>query len=96
MTAADEYLARVSRGLAGMDRRVRADVLRELRSHLADAAAETDEARRWHTVPMAHVVEFLRGYLREHWGALKHAQIKDPTVVILALLEKCGSRKAEV
>ena len=52
------------------------------------SAAETDEARRWHTVPMAHVVTFLRGYLREHWGVLKHAQIKDPTIGILALLEK--------
>ena len=41
----DAYVQRVARGLAGMDRRVRADVLRELRSHLADAGAETDEAR---------------------------------------------------
>lgn len=41
----DEYLRRVSRGLAGMDPRVREDVLRELRSHLSDASAEMDEAR---------------------------------------------------
>ena len=43
MTAADEYLARVSRGLAGMDRRVREDILRELRAHLADAVADGGE-----------------------------------------------------
>lgn len=40
MTDADAYLAAVSRKLTGMDRAVRADILRELRSHLADAAAE--------------------------------------------------------
>lgn len=40
MTAADEYLARVERGLAGMDRRLREDILKELRAHVADAVQE--------------------------------------------------------
>ena len=44
----------------------------------------------WHTVPMRHVVDFLRGYLRQHWEVLRHAQIKDSTLGLLALLEKCG------
>ena len=44
----------------------------------------------WTTVPMRHVVEFLRGYLRAHWEILRHAQIKDPTLGLLALLEKWG------
>ena len=39
MSAGDAYVERVSRKLAGMDRRVREDVLRELRSHVADAVA---------------------------------------------------------
>lgn len=39
MTAADEYLADVGRAMAGMDPRVRKDILDELRSHLADSAA---------------------------------------------------------
>ena len=42
---ADEYLRRVARGMAGMDRGVRDDVLRELKSHLADAARERGEAQ---------------------------------------------------
>ena len=44
----------------------------------------------WHTVPMHHVIDFLRGYLRQHWDVLRHAQIKDATLSVLALLEKCG------
>ena len=39
MTAADEYLASVERSMRGMDRRVREDVLRELRSHVAESTA---------------------------------------------------------
>jgi hypothetical protein len=42
-------------------------------------------------VPMRHVVEFRRGYLREHWDVLRHAQVKDPTLSVLALLEKWGA-----
>lgn len=50
----------------------------------------------WHTVPMAHVVDFLRTYLREHWDVLRHAQIKDPTIAVLAMLEKWGSATSRV
>ncbi len=39
MTAADDYLAEVGGAMMGMDPRVRKDILDELRSHLADAAA---------------------------------------------------------
>lgn len=42
-------------------------------------------------VPMRHVVDFLRRYLRDHWDVLHHAQIKDPTLGLLALLEKWGA-----
>lgn len=45
-------------------------------------------------VPMRHVVEFLRGYLREHWDVLRHAQLKDPALDVLALLEKWGADAA--
>ena len=44
----------------------------------------------WHTVPMAHVVQFLQHYLREHWPVLRHAQVRDPAFGVLALLEKWG------
>lgn len=46
---------------------------------------------KWMTVPMRHVVEFLRQYLRRHWSVLRHAQIRDPALGVLALLEKWGA-----
>lgn len=39
MTGVDEYLQQVRGAMAGMDPRVREDILAELRSHLADSAA---------------------------------------------------------
>lgn len=39
LTRMDEYLAEVKGAMAGMERRVRDDILRELRSHLAESAA---------------------------------------------------------
>lgn len=58
------------------------------------AVADARDALLWHTVPMAHVVDFLRGYLREHWDVLHHAQIKDPALGVLALLQKWGDGPA--
>lgn len=42
----------------------------------------------WHTVPMGHVVQFLQEYLREYWPVLRHAQLREPTFAVLALIEK--------
>jgi hypothetical protein len=42
-------------------------------------------------VPMHHVVGYLRSYLREHWDVLRHAQLKDPALDMLALFEKWGA-----
>lgn len=39
MTAVDEYLARVRRAMRGMDPRVKEDILRELRAHVAESTA---------------------------------------------------------
>lgn len=39
MTSVDEYLTGVRRSMAGMEVRVRDDILKELRSHVAEAAA---------------------------------------------------------
>ena len=43
---------------------------------------------RWTCVPMGHVVEFLQLYLRRHWDVLRHAQIREPALGVLALIEK--------
>ena len=50
----------------------------------------SDRQGPWTTVPMRHVVLFLRDYLREHWAVLRHAQIRDPALGVLALIEKWG------
>lgn len=55
------------------------------------AAPEHASPPRSAIIPMRHVVDFLRGYLREHWDVLRHAQVKDPTLGVLALLEKWGN-----
>jgi len=51
---------------------------------------------RWHTVSLEHVVAFLRAHLQNHWPILRHAQLRDPGLAYLALLEKCrGTDRAE-
>ena len=57
---------------------------------VAFGAVSDGTSNRWHTVPMHHVVDFVRTYLREHWQVLRHAQIKDSTLGLLALIEKLG------
>jgi hypothetical protein len=58
------------------------------------AAPEHSSSGRAAVVPMRHVVEFLRRYLHEHWDVLRHAQLKDQTFGLLALLEKWGANKS--
>jgi hypothetical protein len=53
-------------------------------------APEGDHQHAWTTVPMRHVVLFLRRYLKQYWAVLRHAQIKDPIFAVLALIEKWG------
>ena len=50
--------------------------------------ADGDRRGPWTTVPMRHVVMFLRTYLKDHWSVLRHAQIRDPAFGVLALIEK--------
>lgn len=54
------------------------------------AAPESPSHGRSTIVPMRHVVEFLQRYLREHWDVLRHAQVKDTALGVLALIEKWG------
>lgn len=44
----------------------------------------------WRTVPMRHVVEYLQEHLHDHWRVLRHAQIHDEGLAVLALMEKWG------
>lgn len=40
------------------------------------------------TISLGHVVAFLREHLRAHWDVVRHAQVTDPALGFLALLEK--------
>jgi len=42
----------------------------------------------WHTVSLDHVLGYLQDHLRTHWDQVGHSQLKDPTLGLLALLEK--------
>ena len=65
MTPTGAYLQRVARGLSGMDPRLREDVLRELRSHLADAAVAGGESA---ALAAAEAPESVAARYRELYG----------------------------
>ncbi len=52
--------------------------------------SRTDQATRWHTVAIGHIVQFLTDYLRKHWSELRYADFKNSALSFLALLEKSG------
>lgn len=43
---------------------------------------------RFTTITLGHVVSFLRTHLRQHWALVRHAQVSDPALGFLGLLEK--------
>jgi hypothetical protein len=51
-------------------------------------APQITDAHGYRTIPLSHVLGFLREYLRSYWDVLRHAQLKDPTLGFLAMLEK--------
>lgn len=53
-------------------------------------ASGGDDDRRFQVLTLAHVTQFLRGYLREHWQILHHAQFRDPVLSLLMTLEKAA------
>lgn len=53
-------------------------------------ASGGDGDPRFQIVSLGHVVAFLRGYLRQHWNLLSHAQFGDPVLSLLMTLEKAG------
>lgn len=42
----------------------------------------------WHTISLGQVLTYLQDYLRDHWDQVGHSQLKDPTLGLLALIEK--------
>ncbi len=54
------------------------------------AAPDVAQSRRYRTIPLAHVFTFLQDYLHSYWRVLRHAQLKDSTLALLAMMEKAG------
>ncbi len=81
MTGFEEYLAEVRGAMTGMEPAVRDDILRELRSHLADAAAanggDTAQAIR----AMGSPVQLGRGY-RDLYG---YSRASEALFVLVAI-----------
>jgi hypothetical protein len=51
--------------------------------------ADTPSApRRCLLVPMEHVLSFLRGHLLQNWESLRHVQLRQPALALLALITK--------
>lgn len=42
----------------------------------------------WHTVPLEHILDYLRDHLTRSWAVVGRTQIKDDTLGLLALIEK--------
>jgi hypothetical protein len=49
---------------------------------------DSEQRDSWTTVQMSHIVSFLQTYLSDHRDALRHAQIKDQALAVLALIQK--------
>lgn len=44
--------------------------------------------RPYLSVPLGHVTRYLETWLEEHWGVLRHTQLKDPVLAFLSTLAK--------
>jgi hypothetical protein len=45
-------------------------------------------------ISLAHVISYLYNYIREHWEIVRHAQVRQPVLGLLALLEQAGRQEA--
>ncbi|NIU33904.1 MAG: hypothetical protein GWN82_25375, partial [Gemmatimonadetes bacterium] len=51
-------------------------------------------ATPYRQISLAHVLDSLRGYIRDHWAVLRHAHFKDPAFAFLVLEEKARNAPA--
>jgi hypothetical protein len=53
------------------------------------------KVRGFKAISLGHVISYLRDYIEEHWDLLRHAQVKQPALGLLALLEQASQRDRE-
>lgn len=66
----------------------------EIRMVVFASLTDTAAKGKYRTIGLRHVLEFLRGYIRDHWEVLRHWDSKDPAFGMLVTLAKAeqGSR----
>ena len=55
---------------------------------IAFGSTPPGHSHRYEVILLAHVIQFLRDYLRENWDVLHHADFKDPAFGFLMTFEK--------
>jgi hypothetical protein len=50
---------------------------------------------KWHAVSTAHIIKFLMKHLNDHWGSLRHVDLKDDVLSLFALMRKSRLRVKE-
>lgn len=55
---------------------------------LAFGSTVDSKTRGFHAISLPHVTRYLREYIRRNWTTLRHAQLRQPTFGLLALLEQ--------
>ncbi len=84
--SAPEHLDRAVQGL------LRRGIANLPNGHLvrlvAFGAAPDPVPTTFHAVTLSHVIRFLADYVHRNWHVLRHVQLKDPALAVLALLEK--------
>ncbi len=49
--------------------------------------------RGFQAISLAHVISYLRRYIEDHWEYLRHAQMRQPALGLLALLQQAGEEE---
>ncbi len=86
MISVDEYLADVRRSMTGMDARVRDDILKELRSHVAEAAASNGGNVDAAIAQLGSAAQVGRGYRDVYGYAMSVQSLFAAVAALLAIL----------
>lgn len=66
------------------------------RVRLAAFGSQRGRPGPWLTLTLDHVLGYLRHYLTENWGTLRHASFKDPAMGMLATIQKAGGGRSDL
>ena len=60
----------------------------DIRMVIFASITNTDTSAKYRVIGLRHVVEYLRGFVRDHWDVLRHWDSKDPAFGMLVTLAK--------